>query len=100
MSDNSKINSKATTTTRIPPELLKEIQVLCSLIGTSLQSISNELLMDWRIETLKRFKEEAPEVYERYLENMKCEKARTRKRRKDATAVASSSQSDSSAPSN
>ena len=61
-------SNKIITTTRMPPELVMEIQCLCAVMGTSYQSKFNELLMEWRIETVNRIKNEAPEIYQRYLD--------------------------------
>ena len=61
-------SNKIITTTRMPPELVMEIQCLCAVMDTSYQSKFNELLMEWRIETVSRIKNEAPEIYQRYLD--------------------------------
>lgn len=51
-------------------ELMEQIEVLCEVLHTNFSSKTKELLVEWKIKELKRLKEDAPELFERYLEKM------------------------------
>ena len=69
---------KTTTKTKnikIDNELLTQVEVLCEILHTNFSSKTKELLVEWKIKELKRLKEDAPELFEKYSNNLGNKKA-------------------------
>lgn len=52
-------------------ELAFQLEQLCSIMNTNFATKTKELLTDWKISELKRLREDAPEMYEKYLQAIK-----------------------------
>ncbi len=52
-------------------ELATQLEELCSIMNTNFATKTKELLTDWKISELKRLREDAPEMYEKYLQAIK-----------------------------
>jgi len=52
-------------------ELATQLEELCSIMNTNFANKTKELLTDWKISELKRLREDAPEMYEKYLQAIK-----------------------------
>lgn len=55
----------------VEEELAIQLEELCSIMNTNFATKTKELLTDWKISELKRLREDAPEMYERYLQAIK-----------------------------
>lgn len=55
----------------VEEELAIQLEELCSIMNTNFAIKTKELLTDWKISELKRLREDAPEMYERYLQAIK-----------------------------
>lgn len=60
---------------KVEEELLNQIEILCEVLHTNFSVKTKELLVDWKIKELKRLKEDAPEIFEQYLEQIRNKKA-------------------------
>ena len=52
-------------------ELAFQLENLCSIMNTNFATKTKELLTDWKISEIKRLREDAPEMYEKYLQAIK-----------------------------
>lgn len=55
---------------KVEEELLTQVEVLCEIFHTNFSVKTKELLLDWKIKELKRLKEDAPELFEKYQQLM------------------------------
>lgn len=55
---------------KVEEELLNQIEILCEVLHTNFSVKTKELLVDWKIKELKRLKEDAPELFDQYLEKI------------------------------
>lgn len=60
---------------KVEEELLTQIEVLCEVLHTNFSVKTKELLVEWKIKELKRLKEDAPELFEKYSNNLSSKKA-------------------------
>lgn len=56
---------------KIEEDLIFQIEVLCEVLHTNFSSRTKELLVNWKIEEIKRLRENAPEMYEKYIQAIK-----------------------------
>lgn len=60
---------------KLEEELMIQLDVLCDVLHTNFSSKAKELLVEWKIMELKRLKEDAPELFEKYSNNLDNKKA-------------------------
>ena len=60
---------------KIENELIIQIEALCEVLHTNFSVKTKELLVEWKIKELKRLKEDAPELFQAYQENISNKKA-------------------------
>ncbi|MDD2808776.1 hypothetical protein [Rhodoferax sp.] len=56
---------------KIEEDLIFQIEALCEVLHTNFSNKTKELLVNWKIEELKRLKDNAPEMYEQYIQAIK-----------------------------
>lgn len=55
----------------IEEDLIQQLELLCDLLHTNFSNKTKELLVEWKIRELKRLKEDAPDIYQQYQEQIK-----------------------------
>jgi hypothetical protein len=55
---------------KIEEELTIQLEILCEVLHTNFSSKTKELLVEWKINELKRLKEDAPELFLAYQEKI------------------------------
>lgn len=53
---------------KLDDELVFQVETLCDILHTNFSVKTKELLVEWKIKELKRLKEDAPELYSKYIE--------------------------------
>ena len=52
-------------------ELSKQIECLCKVLHTNFSNKTKSLLVEWKINELKRLENDSPEMFEQYKEEIK-----------------------------
>ena len=60
---------------KLEDELMGQLEALCEVLHTNFSAKNKELLVEWKIRELKRLKEDAPELFDKYQELIANKKA-------------------------
>jgi hypothetical protein len=60
---------------KLEEELMSQLEALCEVLHTNFSAKNKELLVEWKIRELKRLKEDAPELFDKYQELISNKKA-------------------------
>lgn len=64
-------NKKKTKILSLDADFANQLEILCEIVQTNFATKSKELLFQWQIQELKNLEQKAPELFQKYQQEIK-----------------------------